>query len=173
MWKFATAGVTALFVTASPVVYAQSSSFEARDRLTSSEWNALTDLRIDLVKGALQLTPDQTKLWPAVEEAIRNRAKNRQTRLQKIVETVGAKVDDGPLEVLQNRDPVGFLNRRAEALAQRSADIKKLADAWQPLYGTLKPEQKRRMGVLALFALRDMSEAVERHRFEMDDDEDD
>jgi hypothetical protein len=29
------------------------------------------------------------------------------------------------------------------------------------------------MGVLALFALRDMSEAVERHRFEMDDDEDD
>lgn len=172
MWKLAAAGVTALFVTASPVAYAQS-AFETHDRLNASELNALTDQRIDLVKGALQLTPDQEKYWPAIEEAIRNRAKNRQARIQKIVETVGAKVDNGPMEVLQNRDPVGFLNRRAEALAQRSADIKKLADAWQPLYGTLKPEQKRRMGVVALFVLREMSDAVERRRFEMDEEDDD
>lgn len=171
MWKLAAAGATALLITASPVAYAQSFSFEARDHLSASQLKALTDLRIDLVKGALQLTPEQTKLWPAVEEAIRNRATNRMARIQKIVETVGAKADDGPLEVLQNRDPIGFLNRRAEALAQRSADIKKLADAWQPLYATLKPEQKRRMGVLALFVLRDMSDGVERNRFEMDDDD--
>jgi hypothetical protein len=171
MWKIAAAGVTALFVTASPVVYAQSSSFDARDHLSASQMKALTDLRIDLVKGALQLTPEQTKLWPAVEEAIRNRATNRQARIQKIVETVGSKADDSPMEILQNRDPVAFLNRRAEALGQRSADLKKLADAWQPLYGTLKPEQKRRMGVLALFVLREMSDAVEQRRLEMDDDD--
>jgi len=164
MWKIAAAGVTALFVTASPCAYAQSSYAETPDRLTAAEWKALTDLRIDLVKGALQLTPDQTKYWAAVEDAIRTRAKDRQARLEKIAETVGKRADDSPMEILRDRDPVSFLNRRADALAQRSADLKKLADAWQPLYASLSPEQKRRMGALGLFVLRDMSDAVEHRR---------
>jgi hypothetical protein len=96
----------------------------------------------------LQLTLDQAKYWPAIEEAIRNRAKGRQARLEKIVETVGGRAGDSPMEVLRNRHPVSFLNRRADGLAQRSADLKKLADAWQSLHGTLKPEQKRRMADL-------------------------
>jgi len=172
MWKIAAAGVTALFVTASPLAYAQSSSAETRDRLTAAEWKALTDLRIDLVKGALQLTPDQTKYWAAVEDAIRTRAKDRQARIEKIAETVGKRADESPIEILRNRDPVSFLNRRAEALAQRSADLKKLADAWQPLYATLNPEQKRRMGALGLFVLRDLSDAVEHRRLLSEDEND-
>jgi hypothetical protein len=36
-------------------------------------------------------------------------------------------------EVLRDRDPIAFMHRRAEALAQRFADLKNLADAWQPL----------------------------------------
>jgi hypothetical protein len=51
----------------------------------------------------------------------------------------------GLVEALRNRDPVAFLNRRADALAQRAADLKKLADAWQPLCQTLRPDQKRRI----------------------------
>ena len=94
MWKMAAAGVTALFVGMSPVAYAQSYSVETRDRLSASDWNALTDFRIELVKGALQLTPDQAKYWPAVEEAIRARAKNRQARVAKTVETLGKRPDD-------------------------------------------------------------------------------
>jgi hypothetical protein len=76
---------------------------------------------------------------------------------------------------LRNRDPVNFLNRRADALAQRSADLKKLADAWQPLYATLKPDQKQRMALLTIFALREMRDAAERRRlsFYTDDDDDD
>jgi hypothetical protein len=174
MWKIAAAGLTALVVTGSPPAYAQSSS-DTRDRvLGATELNALTDLRIDLVKGALALTPDQAKYWPAIEEAIRTRVKNRQARVEKIAETVGsARAADNPMEALRNRDPVSFLNRRAEALAQRSADLKRLADAWQPLYATLKPEQKQRMGALALFVLRDMSDALEHRRILADDEEDD
>jgi hypothetical protein len=128
-------------------------------------------MRIDLVKGALQLTPDQAKLWPAVEEAIRTRAKDRQARGAKITETVGRRADDSPMEVLRNRDPVNFMNRRADALAQRSDDLKKLAAAWQPLYGTLSPEQKRRMAALAIFVLHDMSDAVEQRRLQDRDDD--
>ncbi|WP_342723112.1 hypothetical protein AAFG07_28500 [Bradyrhizobium sp. B097] len=35
-------------------------------------------MRVGIVKAALQLTPDQEKYWPAIEDAIRTRAKNRQ-----------------------------------------------------------------------------------------------
>ena len=55
--------------------------------------------------------------------------------------------------------------------AQRAADLKKLADAWQPLYQTLNPEQKRRMAALAIFALREMSDAVQ-HRLLAEEDDD-
>jgi hypothetical protein len=61
------------------------------------------------------------------------------------------------------------MQRRAEALAQRAADLKKLADAWQPLYQTLSPEQKRRMAALAIFVLREMRNDVEQRRLQSED----
>ena len=54
----------------------------------------MSDMRIDLVKAALQLTPDQEKYWPAVESAIRARAEDRKARLAKIAETVGKRADE-------------------------------------------------------------------------------
>jgi len=50
--------------------------------------------------------------------------------------------------------------------------LDKLAEAWQPLYKTLSPEQRQRMGALALFVLHDMSDAVERRRAQAAEDED-
>jgi hypothetical protein len=128
-------------------------------------------LRIDLVKGALQLTPDQQKYWPAIESAIRARAEDGKARLAKIAETVGKRADESSVEVMRNRDPIAFLQRRAEALAQRSADLDKLAEAWQPLYKTLSPEQRQRMAALAIFVLHDMSDAVERRRAQSEDED--
>jgi len=164
MLKIVAAGATALFVTASPIAYAQTPSAAPPERLKVADQNTLIDMRIDLVKAALQLTPDQQKLWPAVESAIRARAEDRKARLAKIAETVGKRVDENPIDVMRNRDPIAFLQRRAEALAQRSADLDKLAEAWQPLYKTLSPEQRQRMAALAIFVLNDMSDAVERRR---------
>ncbi|MBX9828770.1 MAG: Spy/CpxP family protein refolding chaperone [Xanthobacteraceae bacterium] len=172
MLKLAAAGATALFMTASPLAYAQSTSTAPSERLSAADWNTVTDLRIELIKSALQLTPDQAKLWPAVEEAIRARAKNRQARIARVVETTGARADEGRMEILRNRDPIRFMERHADALAQRSADLKKLASAWQPLYATLSQDQKRRMAALAIFAVRDMTDAVERHRLQAEDDDD-
>ena len=171
MLKIVTAGATALFVTASPLAYAQTPSAAAPERLSIAASNTLTDLRIDLVKAALQLTPEQQKYWPAIESAIRARAQNRQARLAQTAETVGKRVDENAVEAWRNRDAVAFLNRRADSLAQRSADLKKLAEAWQPLYRTLSPEQKQRMGTLTLFVLRDMSDAVEQRRAQSEDDD--
>jgi hypothetical protein len=61
---------------------------------------------------------------------------------------------------MRNRDPIAFLQRRAEALAQRSADLDKLAEAWQPLYKTLSPEQRQRLAALAIFVLNDLHAAL-------------
>ena len=166
-------GTTALFLTASSIANAQSAQTSpAATPVRAEDQKTLTDLRIDLVKAALQLTPAQEKLWPPVESAIRARAEDRKARIAKIQETVGRRADESRAEVLRNRDPIAFLQRRSEALAQRSADLDKLAEAWQPLYKTLSPEQRQRMGALALFVLHDMSDAVERRRAQAAEDED-
>jgi len=171
MLKTVAAFATALFITASPPAYAQTPSGASPERLSIAAWNVLTDLRIDLVKAALQLNSEQAKYWPPIESAIRARAQNRQARLAQIVETTGKRADENTVEAWRSRDAVAFLNRRADALAQRSADLKKLADAWQPLYQTLSPEQKQRMGALTLFVLHDMSDAVEQRRAQSEDED--
>jgi LTXXQ motif family protein len=176
MLKMAVAGSTALFLCASPIANAQSSQTSApasTERLNAADRNNLTDMRIDLVKAALQLTPEQEKLWPPVESAIRARAEDRKARVAKIQETVGRRADESRVETLRNRDPIAFLQRRSEALAQRSGDLDKLAEAWQPLYKTLNPEQRQRMAAIAIFVLRDMSDAAERRRATQSDDDED
>jgi hypothetical protein len=173
MLKMVVAGTTALFLTSSPIANAQTSqtSSAVPERLSAADRNTLTDMRIDLVKAALQLTPDQEKYWPPVESAIRARAEDRKGRLAKIGQTVGKAADENRLEVLRDRDPITFLQRRSEALAQRSADLDKLAETWQPLYKTLSTEQRQRMAALSLFVLHDMSDVVERRRAQSDDDD--
>ena len=171
MLKLTAAVATALFVTASPLAYAQTATTAQSDHPSAAELKKLTDLRIDLVKAALQMTPDQTKLWPPVENAIRARAEGRQARLAKIRETMGKRAEESRSEVLENRDPIAFMQRRAEALSQRSADLNKLAEAWQPLYKTLSPEQRKRMAALAIFVFHDMSDAIERRRAEAEEDD--
>ena len=174
MMKIVVVGTAALFLTASSIANAQNSQTSSPatpERLSAADRNTLTDMRIDLVKAALQLTPEQEKYWPAVESAIRQGADDRKARVAKIQETVGKRVEQNSVENLRNRDPIAFLQRRSEALAQRSADLDKLAEAWQPLYKTLSPEQRKRMGALATLVLHDMSDVIERRRAQSEDED--
>jgi hypothetical protein len=172
MLKIIAAGATALFVTASSSGYAQTPAPGARERLSAADVGALTDARINIVKTALQLTPDQEKYWPAIEDAIRARAKDREARITTAAARANELRERSPIEALRDRNPVDFVHRRADALAQRAADLKKLADAWQPLYQTLNPEQKRRMGALTIIVLREARDAVEQRRLQSEDDDD-
>ena len=175
MLKLWSAGMTALAVViaGSSLGYAQGpSAGPTSQRVNAADWNALTDARVNLVKAALQMTPDQEKYWPAIEEAIRSRAKGRQTRLQNAAARADERSERSPIEVLRDRNPIEFLNRRSDALAQRSAELKKLATAWQPLYQTLTPDQKRRLGFVAIVALRELRDAVEQRRIQAADEED-
>jgi len=172
MLRIAAAGVAALLVAASPLAHAQTTGVAAPDRLSASDVDQLTDARLKIVKATLQLTPDQQKLWPAVENAVRTNAKDRQARLASAADRVD-RLSDRPIEEsLRDRDPIAFLNRRADALAQRSANLKNLAAAWAPLYKTLSDDQKQRMGVLEMFVLRDLRNRVDDRVLQaLDDDE--
>jgi LTXXQ motif family protein len=165
--KAAVATIAAL-ITASPLAYAEdkSSSTVGMTHPSAADLNSLTDARVAMIKAALQLTPDQEKYWPTVEEAIRTRSKNRQARWERLAELR----DNSPMEALHERNPIELMQRRAEALSQRAADLKKVADAWEPLYKTLSPDQKKRMAFVTVVAARGIRDTIER-RIESDDDD--
>jgi hypothetical protein len=114
-------------------------------------------------EAALQLTPEQEKFWPAVEEAIRARAETRYRRLATARER---------LDQTREIDPVQVYRQRADVLADRAAGLRKLADAWQPLYQSLTPDQKTRLRLVTVHALEGLRTAMENRRMEMDDEED-
>jgi hypothetical protein len=157
---------------ATALVYAQAPSPGATGTGQSNvqNWDTLTDARINIVKAVLQLTPDQEKYWPAIVDAIHTRAKDREARLGAAEERL-RELRAGGVEALSDRDPIGFLHRRAGALAQRAADLNKLADAWQPLYQSLNPDQKQRMAFLTAFVLREMRTTVGHRMHSEDEDE--
>jgi len=168
MIKKVAVATTAVLMTASPLAYAAetSSSTVGMTHPSAADFKSLTDARVAMIKAALQLTPDQEKYWPAVEDAIRSRAKNRQARLERRMEmresTTGAAHERNPIELMQ---------RRADSLAQRSADLKKLADAWDPLYKTLSADQKKRMAFVSSVALRGVRDMIEQRVESEDEDE--
>jgi hypothetical protein len=134
----------------------------AQKILDSADWKALTDERIDLVKTALQLSPDQAKHWPAIEEAMRARGQMRYDRLNALA-----------TPRTERRDIVELMHDRAKVLSQRSAALNKLADAWQPLWPTLSTAQKARLRILAVYTIREMADRVEDRRMQMMDEDDD
>jgi hypothetical protein len=65
-------------------------------------------VRVEIVKAALQLTPDQEKFWPAIEDAIRTRAKNRQDRLAEVAARFNEMRERTPLELDADGLPYDF-----------------------------------------------------------------
>jgi len=161
--------VAALFIGVAPAAYAQQASsgpagMPDSGRLSQADFKMLTDIRVGVIKAALQLTPEQEKLWPAVEEAIRARAETRYRRLAALGERL-----DQPRDI----DPVQLYRQRADVLTDRAAGLRKLADAWQPLYQSLTPDQKMRLGLVTARALEGLRGALEDRRMAMYEDESD
>jgi hypothetical protein len=144
MRKFAIAGVAALAIAGSTAVYAQHRSwFHEHTRMSPEDRAALTDARIAAVHTGLKLTPDQEKLWPPVEAAVRDLAKLRIDRAN-----ARMKARDEAQDQQKPEDPVARLRERADDMAASAAAMKKIADAADPLYKTLDDGQKRRLAIL-------------------------
>jgi hypothetical protein len=101
-------------------------------------------------------------MWPALEEAIRARSTARHQRLTKLAARINSDDEQNPLEVLRDR---------ADALSQRGVTLKKLVDAWQPLYETLDTRQKLRMRFLVMYSLREVKGAISSRLEELDESE--
>jgi hypothetical protein len=168
MIKKLAVATTAVLMAALPVTYAaETSSAGGTGHLSAEDLKSLTDARVAIIKAALQLTPEQEKYWPALEDAIRTRSKNRQARLERLAEVR----DRGPVEALHGSNPVEIMQRRAQSLSQRGADLKKVADAWEPLYKTLSEDQKKRLAFVTVVTARGLRDTIDRH-IEYEDDDD-
>jgi zinc resistance-associated protein len=140
MLKTVTAGATALMLIAGVSAYAQqppAGTDSGRRQLFAPEDRAaFLDARVAALHAGLRLTAEQEKAWPAFEQAYRDVAATRDNR------AFGARAE--PQE-----GPVQRIERRADALAARSAALKRYADALAPLYQSLDDSQKRRFGLLS------------------------
>lgn len=109
---------------------------ESSHEFSAADRAAFFDARVAALHAGLTLTPDQEKLWPPVETALRDTAKTMAEQRKKW--------RDEP----RPADPVQFLKRVSEGSLARGEALKKLADAAQPLYATLNDEQKQRLPIL-------------------------
>lgn len=117
-----------------------SGAWSALGRPTPEDRAAFADARIAALHVGLKLNPDQEKLWPPVESAIRDYgALARAQREARRARDPNQMREDAP----------GALRAMADAQAARAEALRKLADATQPLYATLDAGQKRRALILA------------------------
>lgn len=145
MKKVLIAGVAALAIAGSTAVYAQHRPwFHGHFRMNPEDRAAFADARIAAVKAGLKLTPDQDKLWPPVESAVRDFAKLR-------IDRANARMNEAKDDKANQQtadDPVARLRERADTMATTAAAMKRIADAADPLYKTLDDGQKRRLAIL-------------------------
>jgi hypothetical protein len=168
MRKMLLASAAVLVLAGSTAVYAQHRPwwFHHHARINPEDRAAFADARIAAVKAGLKLTPDQEKLWPPVEAAVRDFAKLR-------IDRANARMNPSRDDAQKPDDPVMRLRDRAETLGTTAAALKRIADAADPLYKTLDEAQKRRLAVLTRMGGGRMGDEGWRHRrFERDFDRD-
>jgi len=159
--------VTAVLIGFAPLAHSQTRvldrpAVDAPAR-SSQDLQRSTDLRVGIVKRALQLTPEQEKYWAPFEEALRARSEGMHKRLAVLREHVRQR----------DVDLFQLLRERADNLAQKSAELKKIVDAGQPLWQSLGSDQKERMRVLGRRVVRILKNAADMRDEEEDDDDDD
>jgi hypothetical protein len=159
MKKLVLAGLAALTVAGSTAVYAHQRPWAHHQmRVNPEDRAALADARIAAVKAGLKLSPDQEKLWPPVEAAVRDFVKLRIDRANARMQA--RQSGDAPAA---KPDPMVRLSERADRMAANASALKKIADAADPLYKTLDEGQKRRLTVLTRMDRR-MRREEWRHR---------
>lgn len=153
MKKAILAGVVALAIAGSTAVYAHQyhPGSHHRVQLSPQDRTAIADARIAAVHAGLTLTPDQEKLWPPVEKAIRDFAKLRIDRAAAKMQAKKERKSEAKNDDAEKRAPVDQVARlraHSDRMAETAAALKKIADAADPLYKTLDDGQKRRLMVL-------------------------
>ena len=127
----------------------------------AADHEALLDARVAGLKAGLQLTPDQEKLWPAFETAVRDAAKMRMEQMKAMMDRVQKMRDMDMMQPMQGSDdmrdmgppgqaisPVDRAEFRAKRMSEQGAAMLNVAEAAKPLYASLDDTQKRLFGML-------------------------
>lgn len=136
------AGLTSMAINASadpvdaaPAEHAMPESSD-NTKLTDADRAAFLEARIAALHAGLTLTPEQEKLWPPFESALRD--------THKVISAQRAERRNEP----RPADPVAWLQRIGTNTVARGEALKKLADAAAPLYAALNDDQKHRLPFL-------------------------
>ena len=154
MKKLLLASVAVLALAGTGAVYARHDGpgRHHHSRMNPEDRAAFADAKIAAVKAGLRLTPEQEKLWPPVEEAVRDFAKLRIDRANARMEARNAeRRDDRGDDVRRSEtpdNPVARLQKRADDMATTAVALKRIAETADPLYKTLDDGQKRRLAIL-------------------------
>jgi LTXXQ motif family protein len=119
-------------------VIAQAQQQQAQDQdeekeASPSDKSAFLNAHIAALKAVLALTPEQEKLWPPVETAIRDAVKESSARAEKL------------RSMPEPKSALELLNLVADQEIARATSLKKFVTAFEPLVTSLTPEQKRRI----------------------------
>jgi len=131
---------------------------DARDEGPNvNQLTAIDDARIAKLKADLRLTTDQEGDWGSVERSLKDISKRRADRFiarwndeRTVREAREKEARDRDRTDQASRDarvtpatPIDRMRRAAEAMNEKAADMKSLADAAEPLYGKLDDKQRR------------------------------
>lgn len=141
------AATAAALIAGSAATYAANSNAgpdgPARWQPSAEDRIILTDARLAALKTALKLTPDQEKLWPGVAATLKDVAKDRAQRVEQMrTARQAARQADTPA------DPIARMRSAADRMDARATDLRKIADAADPLYKTLDTAQKQRLNMV-------------------------
>ena len=108
------------------------------ERMNRGDLDSLVDARIAAVQAGLKLDPEQQKLWPPVEQALRAFAAERMSRRQERHEG----------RVAPPTDFMERLDRRSERLSRAAESQRALTSAMRPFWASLSERQKRLLPIL-------------------------
>ncbi|MFG1297739.1 MULTISPECIES: Spy/CpxP family protein refolding chaperone [Xanthobacter] len=126
---------------AAPQTAAPPAAAPANPQATAAKRAAVFDARIADLKGALKLTADQEKLWPAFETTLRNVAQERAARMDALHAARQAARQSGQRPA--RPDMVTRMRAASDRMATASGELRQVADTLDPLYKTFDPAQKK------------------------------
>jgi hypothetical protein len=107
---------------------------QGEPQLTAEQIVANNDADIERIKQQLNLTPEQEKNWSGFSSAMHYLGHNGADRLNLRVSRAKRDPPDDIIEQMRNE---------AQFLVDRAADQRNVADAAEPLYGSLDDKQKQ------------------------------
>jgi hypothetical protein len=128
-------------VIAVPTTVAIAKTMEhGRWRMSPETRSRLEDGRLAMVKAALQLSPDQEKLWQPVEAQVRDSFKAREAkRAEHEKNRAERKAGEGDHK---RADLAERFERISQRMAERADRMKGFSTSFKPFYASLSDEQK-------------------------------